>query len=82
MKKTLTANQKKKLMGKLVIAHYNDGTKVSGIVKAVGDDHVILAPKGGKAEIKAFFADGFFPGFGFGFGGFGFNPFFFPGFFI
>jgi hypothetical protein len=74
VKPTLTAEQKKKLMGKMVIAHYKDGTTVSGIVKDVRDDHVILAPKDGKAEIKAFFFDGFFP----------FFPFFpfFDGFFI
>lgn len=69
----MSAEQKKKLMGKVVIAHYQDGTTVSGIVKDVRGDHVILAPKEGKAEIKAFFFDGFFPGF---------FPFFFPGFFI
>ncbi|MBB6673773.1 hypothetical protein [Cohnella nanjingensis] len=76
MRTTLTADQKKKLKNKMIVAHYKNGAVISGIVKDVRDDHVILAPKGGKAEIKAFFFDGFFPGFD------GFFPGFFPFFFI
>ncbi|TVY03063.1 hypothetical protein [Cohnella terricola] len=68
MATTLTAAQKKRLKNKKIVAYYKNGAVISGIVKDVKDDHVILVPKEGKAEIKAFFFDGF-------------SPFFFPGFF-
>lgn len=74
MKTNLTAEQKRQLKNKMVVAYNKDGSVVSGIVKEVRDDHVVLVPKEGKAEIKAFFFDGFFPGF---FPGFVPFPFFF-----
>ncbi|HEX7056579.1 MAG TPA: hypothetical protein VF260_05210 [Bacilli bacterium] len=86
MNAAIARQEVKKLVGKSVYAIKNDGTIVTGKLKRISGNLIYIAPEGGKAHTKAFFAPlvlydllaiGAYGGFGFpGFyGGFGY-PYF------
>lgn len=84
MQSTVNRQDVKKLIGKQIYAVRKDGTMVTGLLRGMkGNELIIEQPKGKTAKTKAFIplvlfdllAIGTWNG-GFGFGGFGFPGFF------